>query len=866
MESKKRSRSSLSCSNCKRRKSKCDRNKPCGRCIHLNNIDTCIYESDLTKSSSKNLQAASSQINTLYKPRTKKIKLPTFFVAKHSSTTEIINIIPNGTYIETKRSAVNEYALFTDRSMEHRDDYLRTMIAFRSIAVKRMLKRFKDQDKNKVLNKNPSLPNSFLPLSFFDLHESALKINQMNEVTKNYYIQHKSLFEKFAKFRKNESLKFTLDNLNVKEYLVDEKLFFDDVLPFFEKNVFSVIPIFDMKILKYELSALYDHLKKNENLVIKNFDHVVYCIILLITLLVQLSIKASKDQRSELIFDKILEIDSSKFVAIINHYIFQTKILRKCTLLQLQCLLLMKLYHWCGPEDGDGSDSQHNQILLGVIISSCKELGINWNSVLNQKTQMKLSDCTRPSYTNMKDVDYVKLYKQIWSLVLYWDRKTFLITGQECFIGKSYSFNINFIIEQPELWHTKALYIDNLILKINNLIHDFPDKVDLLQVNDTIGQIRNELTVLEKIRISDGMHLDLELNWSIHLLELSIIHAKMVSYENDTNTIKFHESIQELWNKLISIAENCHDYFFSRSNNLNVFTRFYCDRTVEITTNKLCVLLPTFILRCRRFLLLTDNDRDVMCKFLYNISSIYFNEFAFNHYKTFKKMFTAKISYKILSKPKIKDSWTIILQFLIYELKYHSKFHDSDKKGETTRISLIDRFQVLFKKVDDKGINFKEGNDILQIWNTEIFPIAMYDYNFKLDLHLNILQPFLIDRYRNSVNIFASFYDLSGSELVERAEEETVANITNNSINKETKNISTGINCTETYSNINFPTMLSQPSPFFTETTNTSPSDESNHTINSNNNDLGGSFVELALLNDMFEPLDFISLFDKQPK
>lgn len=646
MEAKKRARSTLSCFNCKRRKSKCDRKKPCGRCIHLNNIDTCFYEKDLINSSNNDHQAEHKASNILNKPGPKRTKLSSAVAVKHPSATELINMIPNGIYIETKRSAINAYSLFTDRSMEHRDEYLRTMITFRSIAVKRMLKRFKDQDKNKVLNKMPSLPNSFLPLSFFDLHESALKINQMNEVTKTYYIQHKSLFEKFAKFRKNESIKFTFENLNVKDFLVDKRTLFDDVIPFFEKSILSVVPIFDMEILKNELNELYEHLEENDHLVIKNFDHVVYCIILLITLLVQLSIKTSKDQKNELIFDKVLAIDSSKFIAIVNHYMFQTKILRKCTLLQLQCLLLLKLYHWCGPEDGDGSDSQHNQILLGVIISSCKELGISWNILLDEKLQMKLSNCTRPSYSKMKEYDYIKLYKQIWSLVLYWDRKTFLITGQECFIGKSYSFNINSILEQPNIWHMKHLYIDNLILKINNLIHDFPSRVDVTQIYDTIGQIRNELDVLEKIATNAATHLDLELDWSLHLLELSIIHAEMVCYEMDVKTTKFHESIQALWNKLISIAEKCYDYFFSTSNDWNVFVRFYCDRTVEITTNKLCVLLPTLILRCKRFLLLTDTDRDVMCKFLFNISSIYFNEFAFNHYKTFKKMSQPKLVTK----------------------------------------------------------------------------------------------------------------------------------------------------------------------------------------------------------------------------
>lgn len=164
-----------------------------------------------------------------------------------------------------------------------------------------------------------------------------------------------------------------------------------------------------------------------------------------------------------------------------------------------------------------------------------------------------------------------------------------------------------------------------------------------------------------------------------------------------------------------------------------------------------------------------------------------------------------------------------------------------------------------------KGIDFKQGNEILQIWNTEIFPIAMYDYNFKLDLHLDLLQPFLIDRYKSSLNIFASFYDLSGTELVERAEEEATANKSENLVehrthNKGTNDIDTGINLNSN-SNVS-PPLRFESLPLHSRCAGRSLN-ENTYSIDSSLQSNDGSFADLALLNDMFEPLDFISLFDK---
>ncbi|CAI4580177.1 AIF_collapsed_G0031310.mRNA.1.CDS.1 [Saccharomyces cerevisiae] len=46
VRTKKRHRITVVCTNCKKRKSKCDRTKPCGTCVRLGDVDSCVYLTD----------------------------------------------------------------------------------------------------------------------------------------------------------------------------------------------------------------------------------------------------------------------------------------------------------------------------------------------------------------------------------------------------------------------------------------------------------------------------------------------------------------------------------------------------------------------------------------------------------------------------------------------------------------------------------------------------------------------------------------------------------------------------------------------------------------------------------------------------
>lgn len=820
---KKRNRLTVVCTNCKRRKSKCDRNKPCANCVRLGDKATCFYVTEYrgdTSDESMEIDAKVSKPLPSSYSRKQLNNLSKVVAPIHQYTPEYINLIPNGSFLEVKRSAMTMFSLFTDISVEHRDPYLKCMITFRIIAIEMTIKRLTRTNLNSKLN--PSLPRSFKPLSIFDADGDPLSSDSS---FKQHQLIHKSLFQKFAMYRKDDSTKFNDDCSFISSNMPPRSLVVDEVFPFFEDHIYSMIPIFDLTMLKHVVNSFYDYWEENSKISTKGFDHVVFAIVLLITKLCQLSLNFSKLPSESP--SPIQQLDTSRYIAIVNHYLFEMKSLRKCTLLQLQCLILLRFYHWCGPEDGDGEALQHGQILLGTIISSCKEMGLSWASLLTPDDYFfKLDPHSKPSPSLMGPDDYQKIFKKIWSYVLYWDRKMCLINGQECLIGKSFQYNC---VNEYLTWHHKMAALDSVVLDLSDLLNDFPGKVDIKLLHQ---KLHRTFELFHQLKTEQDGHLDFEYQMMLGLLTLSLLHAQMVHYEYNNNVNKTHESIQALWDQVVHLAHRCYEYFYNEERKLDPFTKFYTNKIVEVIANKICVLLPALVLRINRFSWLEFADRNIMVKFLFGISSMYFNEFGFDYYRCFEKMFTAKITYKILNRPANKDPWQIILQFLLHEL---DKVNSGKKEDD---IDLAKRIPLLVKLQEASKILPSElDRKFVDIWNENIYPAGKGD--FKLDLHVEDLQPFLVDRYANCFNIFASFYDHASSQLAENAETVNAKTSDSNELSMLTpgKSVST---------------------PMWGDSSMTSCSNGLDSVISSNND------LELAnfeVIQEMFEPLDFISFF-----
>lgn len=820
---RKRNRSTVVCSNCRRRKSRCDRQHPCSNCVRLGDQDTCTYVKEpkasrgrvlidvrMDKSLSTNRKESSS--DSTVEP----IRLEP--VQPKNSRPAYVNIIPNGRFIEVKRSTMTMFSLLSDIAIEHRDPYLKSLITFRMLAIDMTVTRIHGNKRN-CEKSNPSLPQSFAPLSIFDADGDPLSSEGS---FKRHQLIHRSLFDKFGRHRKNDASQFEDNEQFITENLPPRSILFESILPFFENYIFSIVPVFHMELLKHEIGEFYDSWESTKKVSVKKFDHIVYCLTLLITKLCQLSINFSKF--SSKLQSPIQHLNTDKYIAIVNHYLFEKKTLRKCTLMQLQCLIVLRVYHWCAPEDGDGEVMQHGQILLGTIISSCKEMGISWLSLLTPDDYFfKLDTQCRPSPAIMSRDDYKKVLKMIWCYVLYWDRKMCLINGQECFIEKSFPY---IPTDQDTLWHQKVVAIDSTVLRINNLLNDLPGKVDRNMLD---SEVNHALALFSSLKDTREEHLNLEYELMLGICKLTFCHAKMVHYEYQVDARNFHETAQLVWDQIVHLANVFHSYCDEKDRRLDPFTKFYTNKIVAIVANRLCILIPAIILRMNRFSIADFTEKNIMVKFLFGVSSLYFNEFGFDYYRCFKKMFTAKISYKILNRPADKEPWQIILRFLLHDLQKVRSGKKPDAVDIVRRIPLLVDLQDALRNLPDEG-----GQNVVKTWNNVIYPIGKHSGKFRLELHIDELQAFLVDRYANSFNIFASFYDHASQRLADTAED------ANNELNVHTSQnhwVST-----PTHSGLN--TGIQSNGSSYSPATST---------------DL--ELANFELIQEMFEPLDFISFF-----
>lgn len=816
----------------------------------------------------------------------------------HRFNEEFVNFIPEGQYIQFKRSGASMLAIFNDTTTEFRDIYLKSMVSFRTIAIDLTIKRLETRG-IKVINDN-TLPQSYLPLRVFETDDNP---NSPKNLAKNQKMIHNALLDKFAKYRIDSREKFDSTSNLPGPHLPDVNIFLNSILPFFEKHIFDIVPVFNLKMLKYEVTKFYEDYKMangDYNIINKRFDHLVYCLILLITKISQLSIyfkqKMSKGKETSNIpidpnviqtENKILAIQSNKYIAIINHFLRETKIFRKCTILQSQVLILLRFYFWCAPEDGDGDLIQQSQILMGLIIASCREIGANWSTVMvdgnNERSRVfvKIPFNVRTPRDLMNGEDYLRLFKKIWSFVLQWDRKLLLINGEECEIEKSFIYNYEKLVKNDELddlsWHEKMINFDYLILMINDLIHDSLTRVNITKIKDILKKIITDFDFFLNNQKKGYEHLHFEFQLMISLFKVNIYHASMINYENERNTMKFYENIQLLWDELLLLTKIMINYFYkdnksdlinnnNNGSNMNDYTRFYTNKIIELISNKICVILPSFILRSNLKTKPSDYDRrTTMIQYLYNVSSVYFNELGIEYYHCFKKMFTNKISCKILNRPRGLNIWATILEFLVKEIR-----NDDDKVIFEEYGCKLSEYLPYLKKLDDNTTIIDKDN-VMKVWNNTILPINTTFNDFEINLHENEINEIFKNTPNNygKFNMFASFYDYIGTQLANSTEkmsdqQENEARSTKNELEDFLDQFSW--NPKESHSNTSLSGLntssINNNNPLYSSSTTTTDTPTNNR--GGTNNPLNNPATineSILMLEDMFEPLDFLSFF-----
>ncbi|GAV53580.1 hypothetical protein ZYGR_0AK00820 [Zygosaccharomyces rouxii] len=826
---KRRNRPTVVCTNCKRRKSKCDRQKPCSNCVRFGNTDTCLYVQNTKNAKTQHGDDTSDKVMKqqpqMVRGRrngasgsvigSKAKSIPFLDDPLALSGKAYVNLSPNGNFVELKRSAVTMFSYFSNKAIQDRDLYLSALVTFRSIAIEMTTNSLKG---TKNYSENPSLPESFKPLSIFDADGDPLSSDSL---FRQHQLIHKSLFDKYGKYRRDEATRVSEVSKLLDGNLPSRHFFVNHILVHFESHIVEMVPIFEMEFLKYDINSFYDKWEQSRIISVKAFDHMVCCVILLITKICILSTSFAR-LPSEL-QEHLGKLDTSKYIAVVHHYMFEMKSLRKCTLRQLQILLLLRFYHWCAPEDGDGDSLQHSHILMGTIIASCQEMGISWLCMRDPNIfWFQLFGQSKRVPFILSPEDYKIIYQMIWSYVLHWDRKMFLINGQECLIGRSHQYDIT---GQAFSWHHGMVPIDHIIMKMNNILNDLPSKVDIIALKQ---EWADALQLFGRMKDTRKEHspLNFEYETMLELFMLCLSHAELVHLEQSNDVESFHHVVQSLWDQIVKLANKCHRYFYGPQE-IAPYSRFFTNKIISVAADKLCTLIPSFLLRLNRFGGMRFDQGNMMVKFLFGVCSMYYNELGFDYYRCFESMFTAKISYKILNRPRNKHPWKIILEFLLRQLEKESI------KDQLWELEIIQNLPVLVSFRNNLKLIPEYHRDVVKLWNTEVIPMGNFSANFTIDLHEESLEPFLVDRYSQTFNIFTSFYDHASSQLAEEAED------TGSKKQYDVEN--PGV-----------------PSQDVAETTAVSSDNllplESADPVNLEES-------SLELIRDMFEPLDFISFF-----
>lgn len=874
-----RRRLTVVCTNCRKRKTKCDRQQPCGRCQSLGDADTCIYVSNINNSqhptpvenngeqymasntrkesnpgnlntnilnpnnvslNGTNISASPPLVNVqptyslpiqrntgspivdvhgnalatvvngkVYSPsetawKSSSLRLPEemeYGVNRRIRSenklicdprqiyggipTEIrskyfINMIPNGHLIEVKRSSITRFALWTCASIEYRDPYLTVLATFR----KRVVNGTVDHMKKIMGMKN--LPKSFSLFATFD--------NVDREAHNANEIEHHEIFKKFAQYREKITIKhLPNDHILNDNDIPDRYVTLTYIINFYKVHLMIMIPILNFETLKKEVERFYDTIEKTREISIKNNDHLIYCIILLLAKIAKISITFSNIPNDNI--SPIVQINTTKYLSLVSYYLFDNKTTKKCTLLKLQCLLLYRFYNWIAPDDGDGQQAQQNSILMGMIIASANEMGIDWTVFSTDISYFfKISKGARPYKDIMKPEEYQLLYQKIWSYIIYWDRKMLLINGQNCRIEKALEMNYlqvnqKFDSSDGSDFYFYLLHLDPILRKIFEVVSSQANKVDIISLVKHFDTLENEYNNIKNIfSASDIMEKNddprvFEYDWMISIAKISVIHAELISYECDCDFVRFHNTFHKFWDLLLKLSVRCLEYWTQRGEvYLGSLTGFYTNRIVELASDKIVFFLESIILRLHRFPNINAESKQHFVNFLYHFSSFYVSNFGKEYYRCFKNLFNMKVDFRILSSFGRKDPWGTLLTFLLHEMMYNNADNFQDTVKE--RLPLVSK---LFDQLRSVPITFRNEEVVLDVWKRNIFPICRYDEHYNLDLNLKELES-INNKYSNQLqsNLFESFYKDSLKYLVNEVNGNVIRDqVSNSELNTE---------------------------------------------------------------------------------
>lgn len=594
------------CLNCRRRKTKCDRGKPsCGNCVKLG--ENCVYSENVEE------------------PIFKKAK---YEYISYFGIPEYINMAPKGLKIFSKRSATWFNALFSDAAIGDRDPYLRITNAVIDVLQKTARGSFDRNERDKVMK----LPNSLKAITMFNRSEKS-----------EDQLYHQIATE-FSTLRSAERME---------TYIPNQYEFWSKYYPYYVDKIHPLISVFDLAELKNLLEKFFQRHTDNPG---KLNDKVHESTLLMLTYLIMNFFLIEFDPHNTLIQDHI---------NIIKHWLLNTKLFQKTTLLQLRVWLILRFHNWCSYHDNDGSRLNANDGLMGLIMGHCISTGVTWQLWTN----IDSDEC-----------------KSTWINAIQWDRKLAVLNGNDTFNGRS--------MRVPELPN------DHLILKFLKCCVDDPTHVNYTLAIDTLNKLNFE---------DKNPMVKWEWKVIVALAKLQINHGRLNhSNEGMAAVLTSLDELITIWN----------EHFVRPLSPVS-----YSSRMVEISMNKVLVILPAIILRAR------NSCKQKIVQLMDEISTTYFNEFPY-FYHVFKRLFKYKLTFNLIGR---EDSLGHMLTILKNEK------HD-----------VLDKLGITRKDVE------LPDDDVIKIWNAR-FSLTENDVNLKVEMMCKNYEP----------NLFSSSYQHALEKLEE---------------------------------------------------------------------------------------------------
>lgn len=456
------------CSVCRRRKMKCDKAKPyCSSCVKNNTTHLCVYE-EQPWASSNEIQKLKDQVFALQNQNNELKGL----LSKKADNENQSLIIPDQPSVDPILELTKDFNVLVlkESKMSHFGSTSFMAVVTNDLVLREMFKKY-------LLSQNWGIN-----FNRFFLYDQGIESNDTDLCsalpTPNPY-QKGSVFESDL----NKDHKGLIDQIN--DFLPSREIILDLIDHFFAES-YAFVPYIDEKSFRHNMEALIS-VKPNGNasLVVNSASLFVSVGLLLavlrfsfITLPANKEISPNLSFKAQKILNSGVSIDPS-YIEYAKACLGNAGALRKPTLKHIQALLILKLYRYFAPEDGD--ESTDSTIFLALIVQMAKMHGLHRDP---------------NSFSLISDPATANIWRKIWTILMHLDAIQAYTFGCPLLIDDEYdtllpvpnsndsALERNCIDWLKKIHEVTMLYRE--IVKSTSKIKDLPKRSD---IENTLKQI-----------------------------------------------------------------------------------------------------------------------------------------------------------------------------------------------------------------------------------------------------------------------------------------------------------------------------------------------------------------------------------------